>query len=190
MTVDDLQDFERAVETRLCKMAAALQTASLQESCPKEQNKERGGTLRFSKPSEEWKETKVWEFTLIQAFVNILTTSYGITPIKIENATVPVNRSIKCAVTCGFFKPGMCTTKAHIDAHLREWLPELHQSSFILYMATLQSILGRSTHPAKDQRELTKFYKFSKSALLNGHFSVAAGASLARIAQALVKQQE
>ena len=190
MTVDDLQDFERAVETRLCKMAAALQTASLQESCPKEQNKERGGTLRFSKPSEEWKETKVWEFTLIQSLVNLLTTTYGITPIKIENATVRVSRAIKCAVTCGFFNPGACTTKAHIDAHLREWLPELHRSSFIVYMATLQSILGCSTHPAKDHKDLRKFYKLSKSALQNGHFSEAAATSLGRIENKLVKKEE
>ena len=144
----------------------------------------------FSKPTKEWKETKVWEFTLIQSLVNLLTTTYGITPIKIENATVRVSRAIKCAVTCGFFNPGACTTKAHIDAHLREWLPELHRSSFIVYMATLQSILGCSTHPAKDHKDLRKFYKLSKSALQNGHFSEAAATSLGRIANTLVKQEE
>ena len=146
------------------------------------------GQLEFSTPGDEWKRTKTWEFTQIQGLVNLLTTSYEVVPLEIPSAKIRDERAIACAVTCGFFEPSDCKGKSDINAHLKVWLGDIYSGSFVPYMATMQSILGRSTHPHKDTKKLRVFYKRAKSAIQNGRFSATASTSLNRIIQALVKQ--
>jgi hypothetical protein len=98
--------------------------------------------------------------------------------------------AIKAAETCGFFAPCICKNKAAIDAHIKAWLPNLHHSSFIVYMATLQSILGRTSFPHNNVTVLTKHFKLAKSALLNGRFPPAATEYLTNVIKDLVKQVE
>ena len=171
-------------------MAETRNKSDFNQWGPKTAPKGKGGQIKFLKPEEEWKETKVWEFTQIQALVNLLTTRYrDVKPIRIESAKVRVDWAIKSAVSCGFFKPGECTTKAHVDAHIATWLPYLLQCNFIQYMATLQALLGRASHPHKDASMLKTNYKSAKSALNKKRFSTAATDILYRIINTLVQQK-
>lgn len=59
LTVEDLKDFEKDIDTQQSKMVAALTTtAGIDTKCPKEQPQQNGGQIKFSKPEQDWKVTK------------------------------------------------------------------------------------------------------------------------------------
>jgi hypothetical protein len=159
--VEDLEDFEKEVDTKHEKMVAELANLSLISLVPKAANRGPGGQLKYTKPNNDWAVMKVWQFTQLQGLVNVLTTSHGIEPGADQSARAHDNRTIKAAKTCGFFVPSSCKTKAAIDAHITTWLPKLHRLSFIVYMAMLQLILGRMSFPHKDDTH-NKAFQASK----------------------------
>ena len=188
LTVDDLKDFEQTVALKQNKMVTALVSGSaLTNKGPKIQRRHQGGRIKFDKADKEWATTKAWEFMLIQALVNLLTSNLcGAKPLD-GSASDNLKRSINCAEKLGFFEKGVCTTKAHVTAHVDKWLPRLLQSAFLPCMAALEVLIS----PAVSCRPVVKtHYKLAKSAIQAGRFPEAETMALQRIIKAVVQIEE
>ena len=189
LTVDDLRPVEEQINNTQGIMVAYLVKDDVSTKGPKVTRKSTGSNLVFGKPSEtEWATNKNWEFAQLQGLVATLSNSYGM-PVVTMKLDKRVLYTIKCAEALGFFQKGVCTTKAHIDAHLKMWINPLHSTAtFLMYMSNIYGWFGRDIIVGKSkQLDLLKAnYKKAKSALDNNRFTPYASGVLRRHVQTLV----
>jgi len=191
LTVDDLKDEEIKIDTTLGRMVSRLSDPKVMKKMSPVQDSGSSKTrIKFSKPSDEWKDTKTWKFIQIQLLVNLLTSVYklkvnGMTSIK---AATKEKHAIAAAEACDFFQEGQVKTKADMDAHVSRWLSPLLAPSFCPHMAALCCLLAPPcVPPAPKDAKLRYNYKCAKSALENHRFAPPAEARLRRIVTEFVQ---
>ena len=118
LTADDLRDYERKLDMEQGKMAISLGGKELPKMAPKAKSKTSGGWILFENPHHAWAKAKTWEFTYIQALVNLLTTTYDIEPLQCS-LTDKLRRADNCAVKLGFLEKTCNASKAHMDAQTK-----------------------------------------------------------------------
>ena len=123
-----------------------------------------GGKIKFALPDAVWAKANTWLFVQLQSFNSTMIATYE---LKVKEKKMPASvrdkHAIQCGEVCGFFRKGEVTTKAHVDAHISQWLPSLFQHSFLHHMASLFSLCAGTNYPLppKDE-ELVSNYKMAK----------------------------
>ena len=95
------------------------------------------------------------------------------------------SRVVRCGTKLVFFAKGTVPlSKANIQAHIQQWLPEHLRSAFIPYVAMLEGLLS----PAVNQEKVVRTnYKLAKCALVNSNwFSPYGAATLQEVIKKIV----
>ena len=122
--------------------------------------------------------------------VNLLTVDYGVSVKRSPACSAKEKEKFvfACARACGFF-PNLgkqVHAKAHVDAHIKSWLPELLRPTFIPCMATPHIMLGRPNHP-HECTVLKANYALAKSVLENNRLTPHGSARMKQIVEMLVQ---
>ena len=190
LTIDDLARVEEAINNTQGTMVVYLTQDKVASKGPKKARQVSGKAIKFGKPQDgNWAKNKNWEFGQLQTLVITLSTVYGMNVPKSMGKEKKIEYAIKCAEALGFFEEGVCTTKAHMDAHINTWISPLHSPAcFLTYMSTLYAWFGRDVFPNKGKAfdELKSNYKKAKSALANNRFTAYGSSVLGRHLETLV----
>ena len=190
LTIDDLVLVEEAINNAQGTMIIYLTQDKVASRGPKKARQNSGKAIKFGKPQDPvWAKNKNWELGQLHTLVITLSTVYDMSVPKNMNKDKKIKYAIKCAEALGFFEEDVCTTKAHMDAHISTWISPLHTPAcFLTYMSTLYVWFGRDVFPNKGKAfdELKSNYKKAKSALANKRFSPYGSSVLGRHLETLV----